>query len=50
MAVAFVRATYTEEKALSRFLVGIFGRGAVQVVWKRGRFQCILPRPLTAVC
>lgn len=46
-AVAFVRATYTDDKALQEFLVGLFGHGNVEVVWKRGRFQCTIPRPLS---
>ena len=49
MAVAFVRATYTEEAALAKFMVGIFGWGRVQIAWKRGRFQCTVPRRLNEV-
>jgi len=49
MAVAFVRATYTEENALSDYLMGIFGWGKCDVIWKRGRFQCRMPRQLTQV-
>ncbi|SPO05435.1 uncharacterized protein DNG_08122 [Cephalotrichum gorgonifer] len=46
MAIAFVRATYVEQYALERFFTGIFGVGTCMVIWKRGRFQCTIPRPL----
>ncbi|KAH8779383.1 hypothetical protein BGZ57DRAFT_889865 [Hyaloscypha finlandica] len=44
--VAMVRATYTEQNALETFFTGLFGPGRAQVIWKRGRYQCTLPRPL----
>jgi hypothetical protein len=47
MAVAFVRATYTEEVKLQQFLTGLFGYGKTSVIWKRGRYQCTVPRRLT---
>jgi len=47
MAVTlFVRATYTEERALEKFFVDTFGWGKTTILWKRGRFQCTIPRPL----
>ncbi|KAF8862499.1 hypothetical protein BDZ45DRAFT_739143 [Acephala macrosclerotiorum] len=47
MAVTVVvRATYTEERALETFFVQLFGWGKSTILWKRGRFQCTIPRPL----
>ncbi|KAH8746301.1 hypothetical protein F5882DRAFT_422861 [Hyaloscypha sp. PMI_1271] len=49
MAVTVVvRATYTEERALADFFTQTFGTGSCTILWKRGRFQCTIPRKLEA--
>jgi len=48
MAVLIVRATYMEQNALEIFLTSLFGQGQSEVTWKRGRYQCTVPRRLTA--
>ncbi|KAM5521287.1 hypothetical protein FOXYSP1_15178 [Fusarium oxysporum f. sp. phaseoli] len=47
MPIEIVRATYTDQDALERFFANIFGQGGATVLWKRGRFQCKIPRELT---
>lgn len=47
MAIVTVRATYTEETALGIFFTRLFGVGTSEVTWRRGRFQCQIPRVLT---
>jgi hypothetical protein len=47
MHVEIVRATYTEQTALETFFADLFGWGKAEVLWKRGRYQCTLPRRLT---
>ena len=42
-----VRATYTEEVALGLFFSRVFGAGVAEIKWRRGRFQCEIPRELT---
>ncbi|RTE81318.1 hypothetical protein BHE90_004124 [Fusarium euwallaceae] len=49
MPTIVVRATYTEQNALETFFTDIFGWGTVTVLWKRGTFQCSIPRQLTDV-
>ncbi|RSL95187.1 hypothetical protein CEP52_012205 [Fusarium oligoseptatum] len=49
MPTIVVRATYTEQNALETFFTDIFGWGTVTVFWKRGTFQCSIPRQLTDV-
>ncbi|KAF4634376.1 hypothetical protein G7Y89_g3741 [Cudoniella acicularis] len=47
MPIAIVRATYTEQNALETFFTELFGWGKTEVLWKRGRYQCTLPRRMT---
>ncbi|KAH8802629.1 hypothetical protein F5884DRAFT_475256 [Xylogone sp. PMI_703] len=47
MAIEVVRATYAEQTALENFFTDLFGWGKTEVLWKRGRYQCTLPRRLT---
>ncbi|TVY23265.1 hypothetical protein LHYA1_G007946 [Lachnellula hyalina] len=46
--IVIVRATYTEERTLETFFTQIFGWGKSTILWKRGRFQCTIPRQLRA--
>ncbi|KAM7185091.1 Protein kinase-like domain containing protein [Rhypophila sp. PSN 637] len=50
-ATVSVRATYTEEHAITTYLANIFGYRLRQctVIWRRGRYLCRIPRYLTAV-
>ncbi|GAP87361.1 hypothetical protein SAMD00023353_2700500 [Rosellinia necatrix] len=48
MPVLYVRATYAEEESLSRFLLELFGWGNYEIDWARGRWQCTVPRALSA--
>jgi len=50
MVIITVRATYTEEVALGAFFTRLFGAGNSEITWRRGRFQCEIPRLLTTVC
>lgn len=47
MKIAIISARYTEQTNLELFLGHVFGYGQAMVKWKRGRFQCTLPRALT---
>ncbi|KAH4242326.1 hypothetical protein HBH64_008050 [Parastagonospora nodorum] len=48
MPVVIVSARYTEQHALEAFFGLVFGYGQARVTLTRGRFQCTLPRTLTA--
>ena len=47
MAVTIpISGTYLDVQPLENFLVDLFGVGKVKVKWKRGKFQCTIPRLL----
>jgi len=48
MAIVLVRAAFTEQSALEAFFSNLFGLGTCQVILKRGRYQCTIPRHLAA--
>ncbi|PMD23220.1 hypothetical protein NA56DRAFT_701497 [Hyaloscypha hepaticicola] len=48
LVTIIVRTTYTEERALADFFTQTFGVGTCTILWKRGRFQCTIPRQLSA--
>lgn len=49
MITISIRATYTEQTALDAFFSELFGYGKASVLWKRGRFQCNIPRKLSQI-
>ncbi|KAI0110208.1 hypothetical protein F4814DRAFT_451185 [Daldinia grandis] len=46
--ISVFRARYTDEVSLYEHLRKVLPTGEIQISFKRGRFHCTIPRPLTS--